>query len=37
MQARITTSANASGTRVRHVYRKPLGGMTAYFVETEQR
>jgi len=37
MQARITTSANASGTRVRHIYRKPLGGMTAYFVETEQR
>jgi hypothetical protein len=35
MQARITTSADASKTRVRQVYRRSLGQMTAYFIETE--
>jgi len=36
MQARLTTSANASGASLRRLHSRPFGQMTAYFVETEQ-
>jgi hypothetical protein len=35
MQAHLTTSANATGARVRRVHSKSVGQMTAHFVETE--
>lgn len=35
MQAKVTTSAEMDGVRVRDIRNRPAGRMTAYFVETD--